>query len=64
MTEERARSLVETYFRKQVSSVAKLDSYDDNNFRVVVAGSGETYTLKVNRELSSFFFLARELLAM
>lgn len=49
VSEDRARTLVETFFRKEVSSVSKLDSYDDNNFRVVVAGSGETFTLKVSK---------------
>ena len=49
VSEDRARSLVEDFFRKEVSSVSKLDSYDDNNFRIDVAGGDETFTFKVGQ---------------
>lgn len=47
VSEETAGSLVTRLFGKEVSSVTRLDSYVDANFKIVVAGSGETFTLKV-----------------
>lgn len=41
-----ASSLVSKFFGKEVTAVKKLDSYDDNNFRVETAADG-VFTLKV-----------------
>lgn len=46
VSEDTARGLLQQYFNKEASSVKKLDSYDDNNFRIT-ATDGVTYTLKV-----------------
>ena len=46
VSEEAAAKLVTKLFGKEVTSATRLDSYDDANFRIGVAG-GETFTLKV-----------------
>lgn len=46
VSEELAASMVTRLFGKQVVSATRLDSYDDANFRISVAGGG-TFTLKV-----------------
>ncbi|CAM9488575.1 unnamed protein product [Ectocarpus sp. 12 AP-2014] len=48
VSEETAESLVTRLFGKEVSSVTRLDSYDDANFKIVEEGSGETFTLKIH----------------
>ncbi|CAM9939423.1 unnamed protein product, partial [Ectocarpus sp. 4 AP-2014] len=48
VSEETAGSLVTRLFGKEVSSVTRLDSYDDANFKIVEEGSGETFTLKIH----------------
>lgn len=50
VSEDEAGSLVAKVFGKDVSSVVRLDSYDDANFRINVAG-GETFTLKVDKQI-------------
>lgn len=56
VTEDVAKSLVEKLYGKAVSTVCKLDSYDDMNFKIDTS-SGESYTLKVkNACLQHVFF--------
>lgn len=46
VTEEKARSLAKTFFRREVLSISRLDGYDDVNYKIVTQ-DGETFTLKV-----------------
>eukprot|EP00903_Cladosiphon_okamuranus_P012852 g12009.t1 len=52
VSEEAAATLVTNLFGKQVTSATRLDSYDDANFRIGVAGGG-TFTLKIHNAWDS-----------
>eukprot|EP00752_Nemacystus_decipiens_P014891 g13256.t1 len=52
VSEEAAAEVVTRLFGKEVISATRLDSYDDANFRIGVAG-GETFTLKIHNAWDS-----------
>lgn len=57
-----ARELVEKLYKKEVVALSKLDSYDDNNFRIETP-EGQVFTLKV-RFHGRNAFLGRSLVAL